>query len=256
MTMDGQIYTWGDINSTYCNYSVTSIIEGKANALIILGKVTDRNSKNLKIGFCRISADGQILTDKISAEKVHIYDLNSILYQPDGFLRVYGTSILKNGMMAQYMNLINPGNNTFANNVSIASEPEHFGEAKPINKSEIILIKAIKQSSTGIFNIHAYLINMAANDFGEKNISIESEFNEESKSLYVLPDTSFIVLGRRDIDQNRSKSFGMIYYISPDFKIKWNLQELNSAGLTNQNLTCGKDGWIYYFSSTKEIDHI
>ena len=30
------------------------------------------------------------------------------------------------------------------------------------------------------------------------------------------------------------------------------MQVLNGAGLTNQNLTCGKDGWIYYFCSTKD----
>jgi len=93
---------------------------------------------------------------------------------------------------------------------------------------------------------------MSAQDIQKMNLKLESKFNEEPKTLCVLPDTSFFVLGKRYTDQTMTKSMGIIYYISPDFKIKWTMEVLNSSGLSNQYLSCGKDGWIYYFCSLKD----
>jgi hypothetical protein len=252
LTMDGQIYTWGDLNQVNCNHSVVSIVEGKTNDIIILGKVADKNFRNLKIGYSRITSDGNVKIDKTFSEKVNLYDLKSILYQPDGLLRVYGTSISENGKMAPYLNFINPVNNTILNNIVPISNSGCFGDVKTVSNSEIMLLNGFKVGSADILNIYVNRVNIVSTDIEKKNVVIDSKFNEEPKTLYVLPDTSFLILGRRDIDQNRSNSYGIIYYISPDFKIKWNMQVLNSTGLSNQNLTCGKEGWIYYFCSMKD----
>jgi hypothetical protein len=255
LTMDGQIYTWGDLNQVNCNHSVVSIIEGKTNDIIILGKVADKNFKNLKIGYSRIATDGKVLSNQILEEKLSFYDINALLNQPDGMLRIYGTVILANGMLVPYLNDINPENGSKLNFASTITDLGIFGDVKLIDKTDIITLKGKKNLSTGNFAIYAQKSDIASNNMQKNYISIDSKFNEEPKSLYVLPDTSFYMLGRRDIDRDRSKSIGIMYYISPDFKIMWNMQVLNSVGLSNQCMTCGKDGWIYYFSSKKEDEN-
>jgi len=135
-SVNGQISSWGDISSGNINYSVVSVVEGKDHQLFVLGKVTDKDFKNLKIGYSRISGNGEILINIVFPDEPNLYDLNSIFFQPDGLLRVYGTSFLQSGMMAPYMNYINPENNTISNSVTLVSTPIIL--AKP---SSLIIMK-------------------------------------------------------------------------------------------------------------------
>jgi hypothetical protein len=251
-SVSGQIYTWGDISTANANYSVISIVEGKANQLYVLGKVTDKNFKKSQIGYSLLSATGEILNSTVFADMDNLYDINSMLFQPDGFLRVYGTAYQPGGMMAPFAGLINTSTNTITKNIFAVKETQYIGDVRPYNDRDFILTKAIKGTSNGIYNIDVSKFEMKAQDIRKRHIKLASTFNEEPKNVFVNPDTSLILLGRRYSDQTMSKSEGMIYFITPDFKMKWNMEVLNSSGLSNQALSCGKDGWIYYFCSFKD----
>ena len=251
-SVSGQIYTWGDISSSNKNYTVISVVEGKANQIFVLGKVTDKNQGNPQIGYSCLSNNGDILFTTVYTDQPDLYNLNSILFQPDGLLRIYGTSYLQSGMMAPYMACINPESKVITNTILKLSTPQSLGDVKLINNKEIILANASKGLSTGIFNIFASRTDLTAKDLQKINVKLDSKFNEEPKSLCVLHDSSFYILGKRYSDQSMTKSEGMIYYISSDFKMKWNMEVLNSSGLSDQCLSCGKDGWIYYFCSFKD----
>jgi hypothetical protein len=249
-SLSGQNYTWGDTTSVV-NYTVISILEAKPNQLFVLGRISDGDFKNPKIIFSKVTLSGQVFT-KICSEPANLSDLNSMLFQPDGMLRVYGTSLMQNGLSSVNMTLINPANNTVQKSVTEPNPSQHSGDVKPINQKELIQTKSIKNSTTGVFNIFASRMLMQVPDIEKKKILLQSKFNEFPVTFSILPDSSFYILAKRYTDQGMTKPMGVIYSIKPDFTSVWNMEILNSAGLSNQYMTCAKDGWIYYFCSMKE----
>jgi hypothetical protein len=239
-------FIWTDTTTNYVNHRIISLIQHK-NELFALSKSQDINFQNPHPSFSRISLDGKVQNFTVYSNVGNLYELNAIVAQPDGNIRIYGT-VNEGGKFVPYINSVTAKGDMPMTTTTMVNVPHYVGDAKQVNQNDVVWTKAIRGSQTGRYNAFAYRVNMAKGDAQVWRTPLTSELNEESAKLVVLPDTSVLLLCKRYVDETFLSFTSVIYKIDPKGALLWSKELTDYTDFTNQNLTADAN-FIYYTNS-------
>ncbi len=237
------IFFWTDTSTAYINHRIVNIIQN-GNSLYALSKSQDAEFQNPHPSFSRITLQGKVQNFSVYPSVADLYDLNAQVMQPDGKIRIYGTT-LSNNKFSPFINSVTPEGEMANTTFVMVSVPHFTGDAKQISKDECVWVKSIRGSATNIYNAFVYRINMANNDMQTWRCPIKSDFNEESSKLIVLPDTSVLLLCKRYADETFLSWTSVIYKIDPKGQLLWT-KELGDFTDFESHSICSNGGSIYY----------
>lgn len=242
-----KILYWTDTSTQFINHRIINMVE-QNNFIYALSRSQDEGFNEIRPSFSRVTTKGEKKNFTVYAD-AKVYEVKAIVPKPDGKIRIYGVATDQSNKFVPYLNDVSPEGKMDNTNYVMVGVPHFMGDARAVSATSCVYVKSIRGSANQLFNSFVYRLDMANNDNIQWKCILSSTFNEESSRLWILPDTSVLVLVKRYTDASFISYTSVLYKIDNSGKLIWSKEFEDYPDFSEHNISASATN-IYYVNST------